>query len=49
MSKFREILRLKFDVGLSFRAIAASCKCGKSTVDDIPKRAQNVNISWSAT
>lgn len=46
MSKVREILRLKFDVGLSLRDIAASCNCGKSTVDDALKRAQNANISW---
>lgn len=46
MSKVREILRLKFDVGLSLRDIAASCNCGKSTVDDVLKRALNANISW---
>ena len=46
MSKVREILRLKFDVGLSLRDIAASCNCGKSTVDDVLKRAKNANISW---
>lgn len=46
MSKVKEILRLKFDVGLSLRDIAASCNCGKSTVDDVLKRAQNANISW---
>jgi len=46
MSKVREILRLKYDVGLSLRDIAASCNCGKSTVDDILKRAQNAHITW---
>jgi len=46
MSKVREILRLRFEVGLSLRDIAASCNCGKSTVDDILKRAKNANISW---
>jgi len=46
MSKVKEILRLKFEVGLSLRDIAASCNCGKSTVDDVLKRAQNANISW---
>lgn len=46
MSKVREILRLKFDVGLSLRDIAASCNCGKSTVDDVLKRAREANISW---
>lgn len=47
MSKVKEILRLKFDVGLSLRDIAASCNCGKSTVNDVLKRAQNANITWS--
>ncbi|MHC1720893.1 MAG: IS21 family transposase [Clostridiaceae bacterium] len=46
MSKVKETLRLKFEVGLSLRNIAASCNCGKSTVDDVLKRAQNANISW---
>jgi len=46
MSKVKEILRLKYDVGLSLRDIAASCNCGKSTVDEILKRAQNANITW---
>lgn len=46
MSKVREILRLRFDVGLSLRDIAASCNCGKSTVNDILKRAKNANITW---
>ena len=46
MSKVREILRLRFEVGLSLRDIAASCNCGKSTVNDILKRAENANISW---
>lgn len=44
MSKVREILRLKFEVGLSLREIAASCNCGKSTVDDVLKRAKNANV-----
>ena len=41
MSKVKEILRLKFDAGLSLRDIAISCNCGKSTVDDVLRRAQN--------
>jgi len=45
MSKVKEILRLKFDAGLSLRDIAASCNCGKSTVDDVLRRAQNAKIS----
>ncbi len=46
MSKVREVLRLKFEIGLSLRDIAASCNCGKSTVEDIFKRVQNENITW---
>lgn len=40
MPKVREILRLKFDVGLLLKDIAASCNCGKSTVDDVLRRAK---------
>ena len=47
VSKVKEMLRLKYDVGLYLRDIAASCNCGKSTVDDILKRAQNAKISWA--
>ena len=46
MLKAREILRLKYQVGLSLREIGQSCNCGKTTVSEILKRAENANITW---
>jgi len=46
MLKAREILRLKHQVGLSLREIGKSCNCGKTTVSDILKRAENAGITW---
>ena len=46
MLKAREILRLKHQVGLSLREIGQSCSCGKTTVSEILKRAENVGIAW---
>ncbi len=46
MLKAREILRLKFEVGLSVRDVGNTCNCGKSTVSDMLKRAQMAGITW---
>lgn len=46
MLKAREILRLKYDLGLSLRDIGLACKCGKSTVADVLNRAEKASISW---
>ncbi len=40
MLKAREILRLKYQIGLSLRDIAKSCNCGKSTVSEVLERAR---------
>ena len=46
MLKAREILRLKFEAGLSVREIGKACNCGKSTVSELLKRAQEAEITW---
>ena len=46
MLKAREILRLKFEVGLSVREIGQACNCGKSTVSELLTRAQKAEITW---
>jgi transposase len=46
MLKAREILRLKFEAGLSVREIGKACNCGKSTVSELLKRAQKAGITW---
>ena len=45
MTNYREILRL-YSQGLSQRSIAASCECGKSTVQRTITRAQEHGIMW---
>lgn len=44
--KFREILRLKENAGLSNRAIARSCKISNSTVGEYLQRAQQADLHW---
>ncbi len=44
--KIREILRLKYEAGLSNRAIAGACKISNSTVGEYLRRAEAVGISW---
>ena len=46
MLKAREILRLKFDVGLSLRDIGQASGCGKTTAGEILARAENAGITW---
>src|SRR5665213_1890583 len=46
MRKIKEVLRLKYDSGLSQRQIAASCDIATSTVADYLKRAHAAGISW---
>ncbi len=46
MRKIREILRLKWEVGLSHRAIARSCSVGLGTVSLYLKRAREAGLSW---
>jgi len=46
MLKAREILRLKHEVGLSLREIAQACNCGKTTVSEVLKRAEEAGLTW---
>ena len=46
MRKIREILRLKYEAGLSNRAIGAACKVSNSTVGDYLRRAKTAGVSW---
>ena len=45
MTKAREVLRLKYQTGLSLREIAKSCNCGKSTVAEVLARAEKAKIA----
>lgn len=46
MRKINEILRLKYEAGLSLSKIAQSCNVSKSTVSDILKRFDQSGLSW---
>lgn len=46
MRKIKEVLRLKWSAGLGSRAIARSVKIGKTTVDEIVRRATEAGLSW---
>jgi hypothetical protein len=46
MRKIREILRLKYEAGLSNRAIAGACKVSNSTVGEYLRRAKAAGVSW---
>ena len=46
MRKIREVLRLKFEVGLSARQIAVSVQVGRVTVGDYLNRFAASGLSW---
>ena len=46
MRKIKEILRLKYDCGLSHRQIAASCQLSSSTVSEYFQRAASAGVAW---
>jgi transposase len=48
MRKVREVLRLKFERGLSDRKIASSCRIARSTVGEYLRRAQEAGVTWEA-
>ena len=46
MGKITEILRLKFGLGLSQRAVALSLNIGYGTVANYVKRAETAGLNW---
>jgi transposase len=46
LKKIREILRLKYEAGLSDRAIAGACKVSNSTVGEYLRRAETAGVRW---
>ncbi len=47
MRKIKEVLRLKYDCGISEREIARSCQVSRSTVADYLRRAVAAKLSWA--
>jgi transposase len=48
MRKVREVLRLKFECGLSQREISASCGISTGSVNDYLRRAEAAQLTWEA-
>ncbi len=46
MRKINEILRLRYEAGLSLRGVSQSLNIGYGTVSDYIKRAEQANVSW---
>lgn len=46
MRKIREVLRLKYEIGLSNRAIARACRVSNSTVGEYLARARQAELKW---
>lgn len=49
MRKIREMLRLKFEVGLSARQIAVSLQVGRATISDYLNRFAASGLTWPCT
>ena len=46
MRKIKEVLRLKFEVGLGLRQSARSCSIGLGTAHEYLQRAEAAKITW---
>ena len=46
MKKIKEVIRLKYEAGLSNRATDGACKISNSTVGDYLKRAADAGLGW---
>ena len=46
MRKIKEVLRLRFEVGLSQQLIAHSCGLGRTTVREYLQRADRAGVTW---
>ena len=46
MRRIKEVLRLRYELGLGQRQIARSCSIGQSTVFDYLKRAEVAGLRW---
>jgi len=47
MRKIKEVLRLKYDCGVSEREISRSCQVSRSTVADYLRRAAAARLTWT--
>ena len=49
MRRIKEVLRLKYELGLGQRQIARSCSIGQATVNDYLRRAEAAGLRWPLT
>ena len=49
MRKIKEVLRLRFELGLGQRQIARSCSISQATVHEYLRRASAAGLSWPLT
>ena len=49
MRKIKEVLRLRFELGLGQRAIARACSISQSTVHEYLNRAAAAGVGWNST
>jgi transposase len=49
MRRIKEVLRLKYELGLGQRQIARSCSIGQATVNDYLRRAAAASLQWPLT
>ena len=46
MRKIKEVLRLRFELGMGQRQIARSCSIGQATVSEYLRRAETAGLRW---
>ena len=46
MRKTKEVLRLRFEVGLGLQQIARSCSIGLGTVHEYLQRTEAAGVTW---
>ncbi len=49
MRRIKEVLRLKYELGLGQRQITRSCSIGQATVNDYLRRAEAAGLRWPLT
>jgi DNA-directed RNA polymerase specialized sigma24 family protein len=46
MHRFKDVLRLNYELGLGQRQVAPSCSIGQSTVHNYLRRAEAAGLRW---
>lgn len=46
MGKIKEVLRLKYEIGLTYEEIVKSCNIGSTTVGGYLRRTKDAALTW---